>query len=475
MTNKRAIIWLRRDFRLQDNSAIYYALEWAKKHNGYVSFVFHLNPDFYENKTNQNEYFFKALLHFSNRLSNLGIDLYVVYGSYQTVFTRLFEWAPDINCIFYNKDELPNARKRDLWVNEFCSSKGCEVHEFDDYHLHGANEVTKHDGTMYKVFTPYFKSWSMLQKPRPRIINENELVFYSKDIPSAINDKHLLTNYPYRKEWVNIGEENALAQLHLFINNRIEAYGKNRNFPSVEGTSKLSSFLITGAIAVRTIYSELENLTQYNKESVQTFIQELAWRDFYHMIHVSNPLCQSVEINEQYRHIAWSTDEHVLKIWSTGQTGYPIVDAGMRQLNNEGWMHNRLRMITASFLTKDLLVDWRLGESYFNKVLIDYEAASNIGGWQWAASVGTDAVPYFRIFNPVTQSKKFDQDGKYIRKYIPELKDVPDKYIHEPWKMSVEIQKLSGCIIGQDYPAPIVDHAVQRLKAIQLFKSELLD
>lgn len=183
------------------------------------------------------------------------------------------------------------------------------------------------------------------------------------------------------------------------------------------------------------------------------------------------PLIADTEIDERFRNIRWNHDQMLFQAWCEGRTGFPIVDAGMRQLNKEGWMHNRLRMITASFLVKDFLIDWRLGEAYFSEKLIDYDPASNIGGWQWAASVGTDAVPYFRIFNPVTQSKKFDPDGLFIRRYIPELQHVPDEFLHEPWKMPIKIEEGSSCIIGEDYPKPFIDHQVQRRLAIETYET----
>lgn len=198
-------------------------------------------------------------------------------------------------------------------------------------------------------------------------------------------------------------------------------------------------------------------------------LKELAWRDFYHMIYFTHPEQKNYELIEKYRNMDWQKDEEALNKWQAGQTGYPIIDAAMRQLNQTGWMHNRLRMIVASFLTKDLLIDWRQGEAYFARQLIDYDAASNIGGWQWAASTGTDAVPYFRIFNPITQGKKFDKDGTFIKQFVPELAQLPLKFVHEPYLMTNQEQADLQIVLGTDYPLPIVDHNEARKRALDLY------
>ncbi|MDD2391650.1 MAG: FAD-binding domain-containing protein, partial [Bacilli bacterium] len=208
-----------------------------------------------------------------------------------------------------------------------------------------------------------------------------------------------------------------------------------------------------------------------NKYSIgqETFIKELAWRDFYNMIHHYNQNQKDEEIIKKYRNILWSNDEDFFNLWKEGNTGFPIIDAAMRQLKKEGWMHNRLRMIVSSFLVKDLLIDWRLGERYFSEMLIDYDSSSNIGGWQWSASVGIDAQPYFRIFNPTIQSQKFDEEGLFIKKYVKELKSIPSKYIHEPYKYEKELRSQYGIEISEIYRKPIVNHKEQKLKALEMF------
>ncbi|WLR48855.1 FAD-binding domain-containing protein [Halobacillus litoralis] len=236
----------------------------------------------------------------------------------------------------------------------------------------------------------------------------------------------------------------------------------------------MSRFLRTGAISIRTIYHKIEEDVDFRKNTsgVDTYISELAWRDFYNMIYHYYPDANSKEMVEKYRGIPWNNDDELLEKWKQGQTGFPLIDAAMRQLNEIGWMHNRLRMAVASFLTKDLLMDWREGEQYFSERLVDYDPASNIGGWQWAASTGTDPVPYFRVFNPTRQSERFDPHGRFIKEWLPELENVKKKHIHQPANMTKEEQKEAGCIIGEDYPAPIVDHKTRRERAIELFKDK---
>ena len=267
---------------------------------------------------------------------------------------------------------------------------------------------------------------------------------------------------------LELGEKAALDKLEKFVIYDLINYEKHRDYPNMDKTSRLSTHLRTGEISIRTV---LEKVI-YQKPSMgrDTFIKELCWRDFYNMIYSVYPNQKKQAIKKEYRHINWDNDFTNFEKWKNGETGYPIVDSAMRQLKETGWMHNRLRMIVASFLVKDLLIDWRFGEQYFQKMLIDYDPASNIGGWQWSASTGTDSVPYFRIFNPTNQSQKFDLTGNFIRKYIPELKNVPNELIHQPEKMTKEEQRKFKVLLGTDYPYPIVIHKERRKKAIQLYE-----
>jgi deoxyribodipyrimidine photo-lyase len=247
---------------------------------------------------------------------------------------------------------------------------------------------------------------------------------------------------------------------------RLDRYRAARDFPAVKGVSYLSVHNRFGTVSIR----ELARLARgHGGEGSATWLSELAWRDFYFQVLWHHPRVATRAFRAEYDGIDWPNDPVLLAAWKEARTGYPLVDAAMRQLSGTGFMHNRLRMVVASFLTKDLLCDWRLGERHFADLLLDYDLAANNGGWQWAASTGCDAQPYFRIFNPVAQSEKFDAEGRFIRRYVPELERVPGKYVHAPWTMEAALQRECGCVIGRDYPAPVVDHAVQRPKALALW------
>lgn len=305
-----------------------------------------------------------------------------------------------------------------------------------DFLLTVPGEVLKDDGKPYVMFTPFYKKWQ-------------KVLYHKNHEYTEINVKSL--------------------EIERFFSEKINNYSIDRDFPWKDATSKFSKELNLGVFSPLDIFKysfEFKN----NIPDSGVFIRQLAWRDFYYHLYYFFPHVLTSSFKEKYKDIYWENNKEYFAKWTKGQTGFPFVDAGMRQLVNEGFMHNRLRMITASFLTKDLLIDWKKGAEFFMNHLVDGDVLLNNGGWQWSASTGADSQPYFRIFNPVTQSKKFDLEGKYIKKHLPELKNVPIKYIHEPLKMPEEEQKKYGFKIGRDYPYPMVDHKEQRLKALELYK-----
>ncbi|TDL80009.1 cryptochrome/photolyase family protein [Peribacillus frigoritolerans] len=470
---KTAAVWFRRDLRLQDHTALSNAMKWAEKNDARLLLFFQMNPHFLSDSIDKrHQYFFQTLYLFMKECESKNIAFHLLSGETDKVFTSLIDNLPEIEMFFFNEDETGYGKKRDEVVMKLIQDKNRKVYTFQDHFLHGAQEVKKQNGEFYKVFTPYYRAWRQLDKSRPLQINLKALAERARRFEKLTADGNrelevIAGDFEKRED---IGEADALKTLKSFTSERLEDYHKKRDLPAVNGTSKLSRHLKTGAISPRTVYHYVSQIEVVQDSGKETFVKELAWRDFYNMVYVQFPNSAVEEADERYHKINWSRNNERLKAWCDGKTGYPIVDAGMRQLNAEGWMHNRLRMITASFLTKDYLLDWRLGEEYFAKKLVDYEPASNIGGWQWAASVGTDAVPYFRVFNPVTQSKRFDPDGEFIRKYVPELKDVDARFIHEPWKMNNDQQKQANCRVGEDYPEPTVEHSEQRKKAIEMFK-----
>lgn len=468
-----SIMWFRRDFRLQDNTALYHAVKETQHRKEPLLFVYHLDPVFTTKDTPNHRFFFAALERFVKQCEKMGIYIHLVEGKWEEAFSRMLEHFPEVTSLYYNQDEVGAGQKRDEGVNKFFHNRGIRVSSYMDYNIHGANEVKKPDNSIYKVFTPYFKKWTAQPKRDPYILTKEDLTIeciksdalYSKGQDALSNiiknsDQHSIPD-----------EEAALNLLNSFMKVKIDEYDRFRDIPSAEATSRLSVHLRTGTISARTVLYHIQEKQQTSYSTgMDTFLKELAWRDFYNMIFHHYPESKTQEIDEKYQKLKWNDNQNLLELWKKGKTGFPIVDAGMRQLAEDGWMHNRIRMITASFLTKDFLMDWRLGERYFEQMLHDYDEASNIGGWQWAASVGTDAVPYFRVFNPITQSNRFDPKGEYIKKYLPELSGVSEEYIHEPWKMDDHEQKKAGCVIGKDYPRPVVDHSEQRKKAIQMFK-----
>lgn len=457
------VMWFRRDLRTEDNKALAQALASGQP----ILCVFHINPDQLREPAGPNQQaFFQAVQAFRRTLAEQEIDLHLLSGDLVTAFSDLADRLPDWTDVYFNYDEAGFGRGRDQRAAAFFRERGIRIHAYQDHYLHGSQEVRNQMGQPYKVFTPYFRAWQALAKEAPVFVDLALGKWQS--LPTAPALVQQLDDLAAGPVFYQTGSRAAQERLASFVQTGLATYDQDRDIPSLAGTSRLSPYLRTGELSIRTVYQAVSQAPASSGRA--TFIKELAWREFYNMIHVAYPDQKDQAIQTAFRQLVWDNDEALFEAWKAGRTGYPIVDAAMRQLRETGWMHNRLRMIVASFLTKDLLIDWRWGERYFQEVLIDYDAASNIGGWQWAASTGTDAVPYFRIFNPVTQGKKVDPAGFFVRSFVPELGRVPDKYLHEPWKMSLDLQASSACLIGQDYPAPIVDHAQQRLRALAIYQ-----
>ncbi|MGK2964720.1 MAG: cryptochrome/photolyase family protein, partial [Tepidiformaceae bacterium] len=353
------------------------------------------------------------------------------------------------------------GRARDRRVAEAVGRGGARFVEHPGVLVHEPEEVVKDDGTPFAVFTPFRRRWDGVPVraalPAPAKVRiPSELAVGEMPDPGA------------RAPGIEAGEGKARQRLAEWVeSDGVRGYRERRDFVGEEGTSRLSAALRWGLVSP----VEVLELAAGDGEGAATFRSEVCWRDFYAHTLWWHPRVLQEPYQRQHPGIAWRQDAEGLAAWKAGRTGYPIVDAGMRELVATGWMHNRARMIVASFLSKDLLVDWREGEAFFMEHLVDGDPASNGGGWQWAASVGTDAQPYFRVFNPVLQGKKFDPDGTYVRRWIPELRGVPERYLHEPWAMPSMLQREVGCVIGADYPAPVVDHQAARTRAIAAFRA----
>ncbi|MFC7319431.1 cryptochrome/photolyase family protein [Halobacillus campisalis] len=470
----KRIVWFRRDLRLNDQTALSRAVQDSGEGDELL-FIFHIHPKLIEEFTVRHDYFFQTVDALVKDCEAYKAPIHFLYGKEEEAFSQLINNAGEISGVYFNYDEVGFGKQRDDHMIEWFHEQGIPVYSSIDHHIHSAREVTKKDGGFYKVFSPYFKQWQQLDKPELQTVDLEKVKRYGVDEREHYKKggnkwESLKKQFDYKGN--DIGEKAALERLHVFLDGAIYDYEEHRDFPAVDGTSLMSRFLKTGAISPRTIYHKIREETDGRKgqKGIDTYIQEIAWRDFYNMIYHFYPEAHNLEMVEKYQGIDWNVDEEYLERWKKGETGFPLIDAAMRQLNETGWMHNRLRMAVASFLTKDLLMDWRLGEKYFQERLVDYDAASNIGGWQWAASTGTDPVPYFRVFNPTRQSERFDPHGRFIKEWVPELENVEKKYIHAPGTMPEDIQQKAGCLIGKDYPEPIVDHKTMRNKAIDRFK-----
>jgi deoxyribodipyrimidine photo-lyase len=469
----RALVWFRRDLRDYDHAALHHALKCARQ--VVCAFVFdrEILDALADAADRRVEFIHASVAELQQALEARGGGLVVRHGIARDDIVQL---AADfqVEAVFFNHDDDPAALARDAAVEAALKQRNIAVHHTKDTVIFEREEVLTANETPFSVFTPYKNAW--LKKLTPYYLRAypvedyaDRLAAQSTPIPDLLDLGFAPTNL--RELKLPTGMSGGAQLLDDFLQ-RIDRYQETRDFPAQEGTSTLSVHLRFGTVSIRQLAAAA---WQRGGRGAQAWLSELIWRDFYHQILWHRPdVASGHAFKRQYDALPWPNPPGYFEAWCEARTGYPLVDAEMRQLNQTGYMHNRLRMVAASFLTKDLLVDWRLGERYFAAQLIDFDLAANSGGWQWAASVGCDAQPWFRIFNPVTQSERFDSEGRFIRRYLPELERVPDKFIHAPWTMPAAEQQRAGCIIGRDYPAPIVDHATQRTLALALFRQAAL-
>lgn len=452
----------RRDYRLDDNTALIAACQDSEL----VVPVFCFDPNQYDQQLNKyfgdNSFRFliESLVELNTELESRGSKLHFLQGNPWEEIKKL---ALDVNCqaVFFNRDYTPYANDRDQRIKVGLEAVGVELHTFDDVLLNAPGSISTGDGGVYKVFTPFSKKSREIDIPKPVTFNDKNL--------TVVSGKNLVTKdilkdlMPGGESSRQVGGRSSALEILKNLKD-LKNYSHDRDFPSQTGTSELSAHLKFGTISVREFYHQISGVLGTSSG----LVNQLYWRDFYMHILSAYPYVLGDEFQEKYQGMEWvglkgwdSAD--LLAIWKDGKTGFPIVDAGMRQLKSEGWMHNRVRMIVASFLTKDMHLDWREGERHFANYLVDYDPANNNGGWQWAASTGTDAQPYFRIFNPWSSQKKFDPDCLYIKKYLPELQSLDPKIIH-----GLDSQSVPD---GIDYPNPILDHSKERLIALEQYQS----
>lgn len=421
-----SIFWFRRDLRLDDNHGLFKALESQDKILPIFIFDTHIIDELPKDDA-RISFIHSKLIDIQTNLKKHNSSLLCIKGKPLDVFKDLVK-KYTIKKVYTNKDYEPYALKRDQEISQFLLSKGIELLHFKDQVIFEEDEIVKNDGTPYTVFTPYKRKW--LQE-------------FSNPINFSLNDHH--TNLFYKSNFIfpslsELGFKKSTLTVKPYSLNQLENYKEERNFPSIDSTSYLSVHLRFGTVSIRKIINRIRDN--------ETFLSELIWREFFMQILYHFPHVVHQNFRPKYNSISWKNNSSDFEKWKNGMTGYPMVDAGMRQLNKTGYMHNRVRMVVAGFLCKHLLINWQWGEAYFAEKLLDYELASNNGNWQWAAGTGCDAAPYFRVFNPTEQVKKFDAKFEYILKWVPELNSL-------------------------EYPPPMVDHKQARLRAIEVYKKGL--
>jgi deoxyribodipyrimidine photo-lyase len=463
--------WIRRDLRVSDNTALFRAARDAER----VVSVFLLD-DHYGNDTNVGPARFRflreSLESLQDGLARLGGRLVVRPGPATRALPALLA-ETGAAAVYANAEIGPYPQRRDAGAAAAVAAAGARFCLFEDALLVAPGAIATEAGGPYTVFTPFSKKWAAADKaeplPPPARLDTPEM----PSVPlSAVRAWRDLGPDPLSPRG---GETAALALARAFFEKGLLRYASDRDRPDLPGTSRLSPHLHFGTISPRTIRAGIEaalrEAVPAARVHARKYLLELAWRDFYHHVLFHFPRVAAESFRPEFDTLDWSSNPEAVEAWRRGRTGYPFVDAAMRELAATHWMHNRSRMVAASFLTKDLHAHWSVGEKWFEHELADADLANNNGGWQWAAGSGTDAAPYFRVFHPVIQSRKFDPEGRYIRKFVPELARVPPGRVHEPWTMTAEEQKEAGCRIGRDYPAPIVDHARERATALSRFAS----
>ena len=479
-TYTKGLMWFRRDLRAQDNAALYHALKVCRQL--WCVFVFDtdiLNP--LPRADRRVEFIRASLVELDANLRALGrangaegVGLIVLNDQALKTIPALAKQL-QVQAVFANHDDEPAALARDAHIFGALAHAGILFHSHKDHVIFERREVLTQAGHAFGVFTPYKNAW--FKQLTPYHLKPYPVSRYAKSL-AAVPAQWAMPVPPLRDigfEKTNLSQlpmptgESGAHQLFEDFVQRIDRYDEARNFPAVKGPSYLSVHLRFGTISVRQVASVAYQMHLQGMAGASTWLSELIWRDFYHQVLANFPHVVEKAFKPEYDHIKFEHGKYgkaLFAAWCEGRTGYPLVDAAMAQINQTGYMHNRLRMVVASFLVKDLGIDWRWGERYFAEHLIDFDLAANNGGWQWASSSGCDAQPYFRIFNPVTQSEKFDPHGKFIRRYLPQLAALPDAAIHAPWKANEIEMAEAGVVLGSHYPAPVVDHAEARERTL---------
>ncbi len=466
--DKPIIVWFRRDLRLHDNPAIHRAVESGKP----VIALYIYETDLSRKTGGASDWWlYHSLSSLKADLSKAGLDLHIRKGKAQDEINTLLN-ASGADHIVWNRRYKKGDRDRDAEIKSALKDDGVTVETFRANLLSEPWEIeTKSGSGYYKVFTPYWRAAKdQIEVAEPIPAPTNTSAYDNLSGGLDIDDLKLLPTNPNWGEkmapYWEPGEAGAATALEDFLDGPVENYAEDRDRPDRDGTSRLSPHLAHGEISPRQIWDACKD----NEYTSHKFLAEIGWREFSYVLLFHNPNLASENFKSDFDNFEWETNDSALIAWQKGQTGYPFVDAGMRQLWQTGWQHNRVRMVTASFLIKHLLIDWREGEKWFHDTLVDADPASNAASWQWVAGSGADASPYFRIFNPFTQGEKFDPNGDYVRKFVPELSKIPKNYIHRPWDAPNHVLEQAGVKLGETYPKPIVDHKDARERALSAYK-----
>ncbi|WP_447964811.1 cryptochrome/photolyase family protein [Nitrospira sp. Ecomares 2.1] len=468
--NSPVVVWFRQDLRIKDNPALLA----AHKTGHPILLLFILDEE------NSGEWKLGAAsrwwLHESLKVLNVTFEGNLCFkkGPAQKVLMDVIKEA-GAAAIYWNRCYEPWRIARDAHIQETLQTKGIEVHTCNGSLLFEPQTALKSDGTPYKVFTPFYQNGCLRNGNEPRQpLKAPKNLRLSTYKGVALKDLDLLPNIPWHKKLAKHwepGAAGAQARLKAFLKSGLKHYKEGRNYPSRNNVSRLSPHLHFGEISPNAVWHAAKQhmgAEGWRKEG-ETFLSELGWREFSHSLLFHFPELPRKNLQKKFNTFPWRKDLKALKRWQQGQTGYPIVDAGMRELWGTGYMHNRIRMIVGSFLVKNLMLHWHLGEDWFWDTLVDADLANNSASWQWIAGCGADAAPYFRIFNPVTQGKRFDEDGEYVRRFIPELKKMPMKYLHNPWEAPEKVLAEAGVLLGENYPLPIVKLSDSRERALEAF------
>ena len=464
------IFWIREDFRIENNPALSFA---TQNHDNVIAFYIYNNNDFDNKREAQKWWVYKSLETLKKELSDYKINLEIVKGDELEIFSKFNK--KDKLSVYWNKIYEPDVIAKGKKIRDIFIKNEINYKYFKGNILNEFQEITKNDGTPFNVFTPFWRNAEQVYLNQPPSKNYivkkkiKKITIFKKCIePIDILPKKNWYK-KFEKYW-KVSENDSKKILKNLIENKIKDYGTSRDIPSIEGTSKLSPYIKHGQIHVGSIWKKCSEIKSKGI-GYRKYINELGWREFSHSLINYFPEFLKGNFRKEFDKFPWAKNEKFLKAWKRGMTGYPIVDAGMRELYETGWMHNRIRMVVGSFLVKHLRINWTEGEKHFRNCLLDFNKANNVAQWQWVAGCGADAAPYFRIFNPILQGEKFDKEGNYVKKWVPELKNVPNKFIHKPWEMELKYQEAIKTIIGKDYPGPIVIHEKARAAALEAFQS----